>query len=244
MRLNCKLVVGSYFVIGLWLFVISPALAFPQVFPTQSINGPTGVIRIPSANVVPYKNYNVGANFGTSINRFSSSEGTLTFNLNMGAFNGIELGVVGGTDVDNRTLREGVFVNLKLSLATDDGPNPLLLALGTENLFSRNQADVYMVATKYFKQNLKLTFGFMADFPDNRFRPLGLLGAEFPLGDTFIVGADSMLGESLIQLNAGAKLYFSPLFSVNLYGLNVLNGGIVKDQRSVLLGFSWANPFE
>jgi hypothetical protein len=163
--------------------------------------------------------------------------------MNLGTFHGVELGIVGGTERNSSQLREGVFVNMKLALSTGDEPYPLLLALGVENLFSRTQTDVYMVATKYFKQGPKATFGFQADFPNNKFRPLGLAGIELPLGDTIFLLADLMAGESLFQVNAGARLYFTPIFSLNLSGLNVLDGTQVKDTRSVLLGFSWANPF-
>ena len=243
MTQHLKLGIGILFVICHLLFVISPAAAYPEVFPAPTINGPTGVVRIPSADVVPYKNLNIGADFGTTMPSVSSSEGTIYYKMNLGTFHGVELGIVGGTDLAAQKLREGVFVNMKLSLSTGEEPYPLLLAIGIENLFSYTQTDVYMVATKYFRQGPKVTFGFMADFPGDKFRPIGLLGAEFPLGETFFLASDLMLGETLSQVNAGAKLYFTPIFSVNLYGLNVLDGATVKDARAVLLGFSWANPF-
>lgn len=234
----------SFLVTGFWLLVsVGLAWAYPQVFPAPALNGPTGVVRIPSADVIPYKNFNLGADFGTTMPSISTSEGTLYYKMNLGTFHGVEFGIVGGTDKDTQQLREGVFVNMKLALSTGEEPYPLLLALGVENLFSYTQTDVYMVATKYFRQGPKLTFGFMADFPENKFRPLGLLGVEVPLGETFFVASDIMVGETLTQVNAGAKLYFTPIFSLNLYALNIFDGAVVKDPRSVLLGFSWANPF-
>ena len=227
-----------------FVFLLSTiAFAFPQVFPAPALNGPTGVVGIPSADVIPYKNLNIGADFGTRITAFSSSEGTIKYKVNLGTFHGVELGIVGGTDTDSQRLREGVFVNMKLSLSTGEEPYPMLLAIGVENLFSYDQTDVYMVATKYMRQGPRLTFGFMADFPEQKFRPLGMMGAEFPLGETFFVAGDMLAGETLFQANAGAKLYFSPIFSINLYALNILDGPIVRDTRQVLLGFSWANPF-
>ena len=181
--------------------------------------------------------------FGTSITAFSTSESAVSYKMNLGTFNGVELGIVGGTNRDNGEMREGVFVNAKLSLSSGEDSYPLLLAIGIENLFSFTQTDVYMVATKYFKQGPKVTFGFMADFPENRFRPLGLLGAEFALGETLFIAGDAMMGETLSQVNAGAKFYFTPIFSLNFYALNLLESTEYKDPRSALLGFSWANPF-
>ncbi|MFH1387184.1 MAG: hypothetical protein ABIH50_05925 [bacterium] len=227
------------------LLLISPAtLAYPKVFPSQAINGPTGLIRIPSADIIEYKNFNVGGSFGQSMpDGGATGESMVSYNMNIGAFHGLELGVVGGTDKNTKQMREGVFVNMKLSLSSGDDTYPLLLALGTENLFSYTQTDVYMVATKYFKQGPKATFGFMADFPNNRFRPMGIAGVEFPLADTFFLLADMMAGETLFQVNAGAKIYFTPIFSLTLSGINLLNGTQVKDARSAAIGFSWANPF-
>ncbi|OGC41632.1 hypothetical protein A2548_04690 [candidate division WOR-1 bacterium RIFOXYD2_FULL_41_8] len=162
--------------------------------------------------------------------------------MNLGTFHGVELGIVGGTDIGTANLREGVFVNMKLSLSTGEGPNPLMLAIGVENLFSYTETDVYMVATKYMRQGPKLTFGFMADFPGQKFRPLGMAGIEAPIGETLFWGADLMAGESLFQLNLGAKLYVTPLFAVSVTGLNVLDGTQTKDTRTAYIGFSWANP--
>jgi hypothetical protein len=234
--------VFSFVVCGL-LFVACPAWAYPAVLPATAVNGPTGLVRIPSADVLPYKNFNIGMDYGARWTNSVSTEGVVAYKMNLGSFHGVELGVVGGTEQSSGQLREGVFVNMKLSLSSGDEPNPMLLAIGVENLFSRTLTDVYMVATKYFPQGPKATFGFCADFPNNRFRPLGMAGVEFPLADTFFLLVDGMMGESLSQLNAGARFYFTPIFSVNLSGLNILDGTQTKDARTALIGFTWANPF-
>lgn len=230
-------------VLSLLVLLAAAAQAFPKVFPSPALNGPTGVVRIPSADIIPYKNFNLGADFGRALASSGSEESAISYKMNLGAFHGLELGVVGGTERNSSQLREGVFVNMKLSLAAGDEPYPLRLALGVDNLFSRNQTDVYMVATKYFQQGVKGSFGFMADFPESRFRPLGMAGVEVPLGETLIVAGDAFLGETVVQVNAGAKLYLSPIFSFSVSGLNLLNGTNVKDARSAFVGFSWANPF-
>lgn len=238
----------SFALLGI-LFVstsgLTKAMAEDYVFPAPALNGPTGVVRIPSANVIPYKNFNVGMDYGSVVTSsgISTTETRVKYKMNLGTFHGVELGIVGGTDVGTANLREGVFVNMKLSLSTGEGPHPLMLAIGVENLFSYTETDVYMVATKYLKQGPKLTFGFMADFPNAKFRPMGMAGIEVPVGDTFFIGSDLMAGESLFQVNLGAKLYITPLFSVSLTGLNILDGTQIKDERTAYIGFSWANPF-
>ncbi|MFA6430798.1 MAG: hypothetical protein WCV91_00220 [Candidatus Margulisiibacteriota bacterium] len=233
----------NYFLF-LFSFVISPALAYPNVFPSPCLNGSTGLIRIPDASVVPYKNFNFGADMGTTfISGSATSETAINYKMNLGAFHGLELGIVGGTEQNSGKMREGVFVNMKLSLASGEETYPLLLALGVENLFSYTKTDVYMVATKYFKQGPKATFGFMADFPNNKFRPMGIAGIELPTSENLFIDADMMAGETLFQVNAGIKLYITPIFSVNLYGINILDTPQAKDGRLAYAGFSWANPF-
>lgn len=232
------------FAICCLLFATAPAWAYPQVFPAPAINGPSGVVRIPSADVIPYKNFNIGADFGvTFLPTLSSTEAAVYYKMNLGTFHGVEVGVVGGTEKDSGKIREGVFINLKLSLSTGEEPYPLLLAIGVENLFSYTQTNVYMVATKYLKQGPRLTFGFMADFPENKFRPLGMAGIEFPLADTLFLATDLLAGETLFQVDAGARLYITPIFSVNFSALNILDNPDAKDSRAALIGFSWANPF-
>lgn len=227
------------------LLTVVSVWAAPRVIPAPELNGPTGLVRIPLADVIPYKNFNIGMDYGSVISSSgqASSESIVNYKMNLGAFHGLEIGIVGGTDKTTNKLREGVFVNMKLSLSTGDEPDPLLLALGVENLFSYTQTDVYMVATKYFKVGPKLTFGFEADFPNYKFRPMGILGIDFPVGDNLFLVSDLMAGETLFQVNGGVRFYFTPIFSLNISGLNLLDGTQVKDQRTALIGFSWANPF-
>ena len=233
-----------------WLACLLAGLACPpaladQVMPAPALNGPTGLVRIPSADIIPYKNFNVGADYGSvmSAGGQASSEGVVNYMMNLGAFHGLELGIVGGTDQTTQKVREGVFVNMKLSLSTGDEPDPLLLALGVENLFSYTQTDVYLVATKYFKVGPKLTFGFLADFPNYQFRPLGVLGLETGISNNLFLVSDLMAGETLFQVDGGIRYYLTPIFSINISGLNLFDGSVAKDQRTGLIGFSWANPF-
>ncbi|MBU0672762.1 MAG: hypothetical protein KJ732_07040, partial [Candidatus Margulisbacteria bacterium] len=132
-----KLSIGFCLCLVSCILVISPASAYPQVFPAPAISGPSGVVRIPSADVIPYKNFNIGADFGaTFLPGFGSSESAVYYKMNLGTYHGVELGIVGGTEKNSGTIREGVFVNMKLSLSTGEEPYPMLLAIGVENLFS------------------------------------------------------------------------------------------------------------
>jgi hypothetical protein len=63
------------------------------------------------------------------------------------------------------------------------------------------------------------------------------------MGETLLLSADAMLGETLSQVNAGARIFFTPIFALNFSVLNILDNASAKDSRSALIGFSWANPF-
>jgi hypothetical protein len=230
-----------------FLFIASSTSFAAPVSPmllTPSIIGPTGLVRIPNADVLPYKNYNIGLDYGTDP---SNNRESMYYKVNLGTFRNMEMGIVGQMDPDTKKVKEGVFINMKLSLATDDQPYPLKLAIGVENLTSYTQNDVYMVATKYFQQGPKLTFGFMGDFPNSKFRPLGCAGIEVPFMDNYIIGlADIMAGESMTQLDLGARVFIGSSFAVHVNAVNILKdevNNVGRDPKCYLIGFSWINPF-
>ena len=165
----------------------------------------------------------------------------------MGTFHNFEMGLVGGLEDTGEQLRDGVFINMKYSPTLGDGSDPLLLAIGVENLASRTQTGVYMVATKPFKQGFDLSFGFLADFPGGRFRPMGLAGLEIPTGQLSFL-ADLLAGESVFQLNAGIRYHIISAFAFDVRAINILaddtaNMNNAKDPKQILAGFSWINPF-
>jgi len=236
--------------LSLAVFIInSQAFAFiPQ--PTPNVIGSTGVVRIPSADVIPYKNIDFGLDWGSNI---SNDKFSLLYKFSLGIYQGMELGCVG---MDDRmgAMQEGVFVNMKYSLATDTSPYPLLLAIGVENLASFTRCDVYMMATKYFQNGSRLHFGFMGDFPgltNSKFRPLGAFGFDCPfISDRVYFLTDMLAGESVSELNLGFRWYATDTVALNISGLNVLADDKRapedklkdKDPKTFLIGFSLLNP--
>ncbi len=217
--------------------------------PTPTIAGSTGVIRMPSADVLPYKNFNTGIDCGPVA---FADKWTLLYKMNLGVFQGMELGAV-GTDDGQGGLKEGVFINMKYSLTTDTSPYPLLFAMGVENLTSKTLSDVYMVATRYLQNGSRFHFGFIGDFVTidnntNRFRPLGALGYDSPMyGDRLYGLIDMFAGDVVFQLDLGVRWYWSDTVAVNLSAINVLSDKSTptdnyRDPKSVLIGFSWINP--
>ena len=239
----------KYISLLLTIFVFSTqALCFvPQ--PTPNIYGSTGVLAIPSADVIPYKNFNFGLDMGplAFVDRWQ-----MLYKMSLGTFQGMELGCVGSDD-GNGGLREGIFLNLKYSLTTDTSTYPLLFALGVEGLTSKTTSNVYMMATRYLQNGSRLHFGFIGNFLDipdidSKFIPLGALGYDSPIdGDRLYGLIDMLAGEHAFQLDLGLRWFVSESVAFNLSGINILSSKDTprdnyRDPKVVLIGMSWINP--
>jgi hypothetical protein len=238
---------GLFFSLVASLLLLQTCSRSEDLFPSASINGATGSVRMPTADVLPYRNLNIGFDIGSNAD---TNKQVLYYKMNVGTFQGLELGIVGGTtgNAQNEGLaREGVFINMKYSLSAGNYDNPLLIAIGVENLSSYHQTDVYMVATRCINQGPKLHFGFMGDFPGEKFRPLGMLGFDLPLFGNIMLLTDALAGETLFQLDVGIRYYFSSTVVMNISGMNLTydksNPQDYKDPKSVLIGFTLTNPF-
>jgi hypothetical protein len=223
------------------------ALCFvPQ--PTPDIYGSTGVLVIPSADVIPYKNFNFGIDFGPLA---FTDKWTMLYKMTLGTFQGMELGCEGSDD-GNGSIREGVLINLKYSLVTDTSAYPLLFAMGVEGLTSKTSSSVYMMATRYLQNGSRLHFGFLGNFIDvpdvsSKFIPLGALGYDSPISERLYGLIDMMAGEHVFQLDLGVRWYVSESVAFNLSGINVLAAKDTprdnyRDPKSVMVGMSWINP--
>jgi hypothetical protein len=218
--------------------------------PTPALSGSTGVIRMPSADVIPYKNMSLGVDTGPVA---FTDKWTFLYKINIGTFQGMELGFVGANDPIKDQLKDGVYINMKYCLVADTSPYPLLFAIGCENLTSQIQSDVYMIATRYLANGSRLHFGFIGDFVDpsiasNRFRPVGALGFDSPMLVERLYGLiDMFAGEHVFQLDIGIRWYVSDTTAINLSAVNILSDKNTpvdnyRDPKAVLIGFSWINP--
>ncbi len=231
--------------------IIMQAASFASVN-TPTITGATGLIKMPTADVLGPKEFNVAVDYvfdGTSASTgtLSDIQGTWQYKANLGSFmghtKGLELGFVGRTEKDTNRFKEGVFINLKYSLASSDDPDALKLALGVENLTSLAESDAYMVASKYWRGGAGVHFGAMFDFPNyNKFRPLGMFGLNMPLGNrSFTVMAELFAGESVFQVDAGFKYAINSNICVLARGLNITNSENTRNTKSFSAGVSLAN---
>ncbi len=217
---------------------------------TPTLNGPTGLVKMPTAVVLGQKDFDIGIDYlvdGSTVGTGSDVQGIWVYKANIGSFSGstkgLELGFVGRTERVTNRFKEGVFINLKYSLASSDDINALKLAIGIENLTSLNETGAYMVASKYWSGGAGIHFGAMFDFPNNeRFRPLGMFGINMPLGDrNFMLMSEIFAGETLFQLDAGINLDINKNISLLARGINITNNDIARDAKSFSVGFSIAN---
>jgi hypothetical protein len=220
-----------------------------------SLSGLTGLIRMPSGDVLKAKDWDAAVDYifdnssATAITNGTDLRGSWSYKANFGAdmgYNkGLELGFVGRTEKATNRFKEGVFINLKYALASSDDRDALHMAIGVENLTSSSESDVFMVASKYWDSGLGIHFGAMFDFPNyNKFRPLGMLGITSPVGmKDLILMAETFAGESVFQVNAGIRYDFARAFSLNVRALNVTNSPNAKDTQTFTAGFCMTSPF-
>ena len=234
--------------------IVFLASAASAVTKTPALSGATGLVKMPTGDVLNSRDFNVGLDYFFDNSNSGSApapggndpRGTWSYKMNIGAYGsktqGFEMGFIGRTERTTSRIKEGVFINLKYSLSGSDDPEDLRLAIGLENLTSNTETDAYMVATKYFRGGAGLHFGAMFDFPDSKFRPLGMIGLGIPVGSPQLtLMTEAFGGESMFQANAGLRMSFNSTFSLLVRALNVTGSSTSKDVSSFSLGFSASN---
>jgi len=205
-------------------------------FAAPTLEGTSGLILMPTADSLKYKEFSVGSDWLT---RLVSGDNQVAwkYKANIGAFGGLELGFVGQNN------REGVFINLKYHLLSDNTKYPLKMALGINNLSSYNQTDAYMVASKRFSPVFAGHFGFKVDLANGQTNTSLLLGSEYFISDTLAWVSDLDGEGSQYLLNTGVRFFFHPngMLSANL--VNVTNEGISTEYPGTMLslGIVWTD---
>ena len=106
------------------LFILL-SLLFSSVFSyaDSTIFGPTGLIEMPTAKAIEYKKMHTAYDY--QFENDSQDEGTSYYKVNVGTYDNLELGFVGGT-----VPSEGVFINAKYFIMSDSEAYPTSLAIG------------------------------------------------------------------------------------------------------------------
>jgi hypothetical protein len=203
------------------LFCAGSAMAAP------TLNGPTGLIVVPTAESLQYKEMNVGLDY-----KLSSGSQQHFFKFNFGEFKGVELGVVGGS-----VPTEGVFVNAKYYLMSDNTRFPLSIAIGAENLGAKNSTGVYMVASKKFQGGISGHFGFYAGFEEGAdLDPSVMGGGEWILDNRISLLADVIGKRRKYTLNTGLRFAIYPDLQ---FRASILDVGNNLQENFYTLGLSY-----
>ncbi|MBI60410.1 hypothetical protein CL657_04250 [bacterium] len=185
----------KYFLPFMMLVLTSFFSAFTYSLP--NITGSTGLITMPTAEILKYREYNVAIDYNLNLDSSTSSE--YYYKFNVGALDNVELGFVGGTNP-----AEGVFLNLKWNLSSNTGRFPLLMAIGFENLTSTNESDFYIVSSKKLRSDLGLHAGFKALFNDEV--EVGFMtGLDYAYSESLLIFSDiTNTGNSYYTFNASS----------------------------------------
>ena len=198
-----------------------------MLFASPTIYGPTGLIEMPSAESISYKQVNVAFDYSlanSSDDETDTAEPQFFYKFNLGSFENWELGILGGSFLD-----EGVFVNMKYFLMSNQEENPLSIAAGIERLGSKDDLATYLVTSKRFSGGLHGHFGFKAYLQDSLFAS-AMLGVEY-FSDEKIAFLADVTGERSEKyvLNAGTKIFIDNDVSIRLYLVDITKSRPAKE---------------
>ena len=178
-----------------WIIVCVFLAKDIQAFTT--IHGASGLITVPTAEALQYKQYNMGYDYIISDH---AKDDEWFFKANLGTFKSCEIGIVAG-----KVPTEGVFVNIKYYLMADAEKFPLSIAIGCEDLFSKSATGLYMVASKKFSPDLQVHLGFKGVFQTDEMVTYVMGGADYWLNNTWAILADFSGQRKRYSVNLGTR---------------------------------------
>lgn len=196
------------------------SMAFGGILEARmTINGSTGLLTVPSAEALKYKEISVGYDYLFSDR--DRDEDAFFYKATLGTFQDWEIGVVGGSEPD-----EGMFLNVKYYMMSDNSRYPVMVAIGMENLSSEDNTSVYMVASKRFKGGLSGHFGFRALFSDE-IDPSIMAGLEYFVNNNIVLITDISGQQQDYAVNSGIDYQLSPEVTIRAAILDI---GKVSDE--------------
>ena len=185
------------------------------LFASPTVYGPTGLIEMPSAESIAYKQVNFAFDYSIASvegDEDDQSDPQFFYKFNLGSFENWELGILGGSFLD-----EGVFVNAKYFLMSNQEENPLSIATGVERLGSKDEVSAYLVTSKRFNGGLHGHFGFKAFFQQSLYAA-AMIGFEYFSDEkiAFLFDVSGEQNENYV-LNAGTKIFIDTDVSLRIY---------------------------
>lgn len=213
------------------LFFLALTVANVQALPT--ISGTTGLVKMPTADGLKFKEFNVGLDYLSSAT--STGNGQILYKANLGTLEGFELGFIG------QSQQEGVFINLKYYLTSGLEEDPLLMAIGLNNLSSFNQTEFYMVASKLFGGGFSMHVGFMADLQGQNADTSLMLGTEYYFNETMSVAIDTIGNQQVYAPNIGLRFRTSPNLIFTIQGTDLFRKINGTDASQTVIGLVWTD---
>ena len=212
------------------IFMISCLVS--NLYSTPTINGPTGLITVPTAEALKFREVNVGIDYFMK-DIEDTTKDHYFYKLNLGTFQNCELGIIGGS-----FLEEGVLLNVKYFALNEEDRFPLALALGIENLSSKLNSSLYMVASKKFRGGFNGHVGFNANFKSenesSRIIPNMMGGIEYFFSDLISVMVDFKGDDDFYKINLGSNYHVSDFLVFNMHFLDV--GSVSNTGSSLNIG--------
>jgi hypothetical protein len=198
-----------------FVFLILIIAISTHIAASPTIYGPSGLITIPTAESVSFKEMNLGVDL---MSTNGDGDDSWLYKMNLGTFQNWELGFVGG-----KVPTEGVFINAKYYLMSNNERFPVSIAIGLERLTSETDTGVYMVASKKFQGGLNGHIGFRAIFGPDELDPSIMGGVEYIVSNQISLLADFSGERKVYTVNAGLNYYINPEFIVRFAVLDFMN---------------------
>ena len=173
--------------IGLLVLISLKAYAAP------TLQGASGLIRVPSAEPLDYNKTIVGIDYNLE-------KDSHIYKFNIGGSN-TEIGFSGGT-----VPTEGVFVNAKYFLISDNERFAVSVAVGIENIGSKDNMSTYMVSSKKFPGGWSGHFGFKATLK-SELEATAMFGVQYMMDERISLIGDFIGESNNYSANAGMRYY-------------------------------------
>ena len=206
------------------LFIINSL----SLIAAPTLNGPTGLITMPTAHSLHYKEFSFSYDYLTKTKPNMADR--WAYSLNLGTFENLEIGAIGGKNPG-----EGVFLNIKYFVSSGNERFPLTFAVGFENLSSYHESDFYLVVSKQMQSDFSIHGGFKGVFSDT-LNPFLMAGCEYNYTEKLRLLADVNGEQETYYLNTGLSYNFYNSFSFRLYLTDLLDNS--PDGRYISSGIA------
>ncbi|OGI12045.1 MAG: hypothetical protein A2Y40_07935 [Candidatus Margulisbacteria bacterium GWF2_35_9] len=209
-------------------------LLLPILFGAPSLLGTNGLINMPAATSIKYKEFDFGLNWELLQQALSNgSHHQINYFANLGIFDGVELGFIGNN------IKEGVFISAKYYMLSDKSEYPLGLAAGMTNLSSHTNTDLYLVLSKKFPNKLAGHLGFKSNILAGKISSTVMFGVEMLMSQYLTVIGDLIGSEDTWVLSSGVRLKVMDDMLLNVYLADI--GNNTQNKMTFSIGVSWHN---